>query len=587
VNTGGAWTRRRWSELTVAMSEAPLLWADWARRQLARSSVGLALADQHGWDVSGEVSHSGEYDAQRLPHERTAAGQFFTPPALADALVALIVRQGTPGSFLDPACGAGELLCAVFRWRRAQGSTVAAALDGLTGWDKDPTAAWGALASLILCALDASQGPIPGDIDIRGAVDALTETGAFDAVVMNPPYLEAKRMRKAQPGLREWLRVAFPELHGAFDLYMAFLHCSRRWVNDPGAVAALLPNKVCQGRYAARFRQGRSLHLTHLVDASRMHPRPFPGTSVYPVLLRLSTVVPSVVTTRHVFTADDVADSLETQISPSQYALFDESPWFAPLPTWSILGRIDTGVRLGDVATVRSTCSFHEKGLRERFVVAKRPRGRAYPYIGGTSFTRRSEVHPYALNWDGWWLRDAQDELRKLGNPLPELAGTFGRPKVVFRQHARRVEAWLDAEGRYATKDVYPIAWSEKDGWNERLLTAIFNSTVFTALYNTVFQGIVVGGETYHYLPTFLRQIPVPELSQLESVCRALASPDTRWSHIDQLVCAAYGISEAEREQLVDIHLRRVGAAVPDGRLVAGVETHGVQKDALACSPDR
>src|SRR5690606_40893657 len=42
------------------------------------------------------------------------------------------------------------------------------------------------------------------------------------AVVANPPYLEAKRMARAEPGLRERLREAFPELKGAFDLYMAF-----------------------------------------------------------------------------------------------------------------------------------------------------------------------------------------------------------------------------------------------------------------------------------------------------------------------------------------------------------------------------
>ena len=502
MKVGGGWTGRRWSELTFALSQAPQPWAAWARVQLTNSAIGQSLAKQYTWESSGIFIESGEYDAQRLPHERTAAGQFFTPPALADALVALVAPQTKSGAVVDPACGAGELLCAVFRWRRSQGSTVAEALDGLTGWDKDPTAAWGAMASLVLCALDVCDGPVPGDLDIRGGVDALTQTGQFDAVVMTPPYLEAKRMRNAQPGLREWLRGAFPELHGAFDLYMAFLHCSRRWMNDSGAVAALLPNKVCQGRYAARFRQDASLHLTHLVDASRMHPRPFPGTSVYPVLLCLSPLPPPQVTTRHVFTAQDVEASPETNVSPELYAQYDESPWFAPLPTWSILARLQTGLRLGDVATVRSTCSFHRKGLREQFVVSERPQGPAYPYIGGASFTRRSEVEPYALNWAGWWLIDAQEALRDLGNPLPNLQQNFGRTKVILRQHARRVEAWLDSNGRYATKDVYPIAWSNNDDWTEALLAAVLNSTVFSALYNTVFQGIVVGGETYHYLPT-------------------------------------------------------------------------------------
>jgi len=78
------------------------------------------------------------------------------------------------------------------------------------------------------------------------------------------------------------------------------------------------------------------------------------------------------------------------------------------------------------------------------------------------------------------------------------------------------MKAVADFEGRWVTKDVYPVGWPITPEWSLETLTAVMNSTVFTALYNTLYRGIVVGGETYHYLPAFLNRVPIP--ASIESV---------------------------------------------------------------------
>lgn len=536
------WVEGRRASLARILEGAPEAWQAWARRQVELDATS---------DAPIEV---GPLDAARDAEERTALGQFFTPRPIAEALVALPDAMGA--RVLDPACGAGDLLIAVAERRSAAGATTAEALSGLIGWDIDPHAVFAARAALVEWALRHASGPVPDDLHIDQADGLKTQT-SVDLVIANPPYLEAKRMRRAAPGLRERVKAQFPELRGAWDLYLAFLVRALQLCDE---VCMVLPNKVCQSRYAAWFRSSiehDGVHLASLVDGSRIVPRPFPGTGVYPALLHLRRGPASPVRVGH---ASTLADLVPTRRAELPSASFAEHPWFVPFETWPVLRPLTALPRLGDVARVVSTCSFHKKGLREQFVTPERPDSpHAVPYLGGPSRTRRAEVRAWEVSWDGWWLDFDATRLKSLGNPLPP-TGNFRRPKLVFRQHARRFHAALDPEGRFATKDTLPIMWPEAAGLDLFTLAAIVNSTVFTALYNTVYQGIVVGGETYHYLPVFVRSIPIPAAETWPSIA---AMEGSSWLEVDQRVAAAYGLSEADRQSLIRVHLTRVKAAVP------------------------
>lgn len=552
----------RWQTLEALRARAP-----WAGACLSEGPVGRALA-------SAEASSgaAGRWDQVGSVARRTALGQVFTPPELAAALAELI--PGTPESVLDPACGDGSLLVAMADLLHARGVAASEVLGRLVGWDRDPCAAWLARARLVEWA-DAHGVTTAPVIEVRDALAVSEER--FAAVIANPPYLEAKRMRGAEPGLRERLRRRFPGLSGAWDLYCAFLHRAEELVAPGGHAAFLVPSKVLQARYAASLRRAwlaeGPLRLTRVVDCATLKPPPFPGTSVYPALLGFVAGLAEEVVARRAVDPAELRRSTEHRVPHEVLRRAgDEVPVFVPFASWPLLEPLLALPRLGEVARVASTCSFHVRGLREQYVGRERPASQGWRYLGGQSRARRNEVGCYAIDWRGYWIRFDNDELRaEHGNPLPSLA-TFTRPKLVFCQHARRLEAALDEQGQYVTKDVFPVAWPTDDRWSLAALCALFNSTVVTALYNTLYQGVRVQGETYHYLPAFLREVPVPPrehpaLADLDALATAISGPeDPRWHQADLAITRAYGLDGGALAVLRDLHLRRVGAPCPRER---------------------
>jgi hypothetical protein len=116
--------------------------------------------------------HLGRLHEQLLaPTERKGRGAFYTPPDVADELVAWAVRELDDPVVCDPACGGGAFLLAAAR----------AGVRRLVGIDVDPLAVavceaslWLAGASAELLEADALVDPWPGPVDV---------------VVGNPPFL--------------------------------------------------------------------------------------------------------------------------------------------------------------------------------------------------------------------------------------------------------------------------------------------------------------------------------------------------------------------------------------------------------------
>lgn len=591
------WIWQRWTRFEAVLGSASSDWQSWATGQLSVEPGQLGIESGESTAKPGLT-----FDRVRDAAVADGYGQVFTPPPIAQNMARLAgvgEREGAWPSLLvlDPACGDGSLLLAVMERRLALGWTVGECLMWVEGWDRDPIAAFLCKLEILEWGLrragSASSPQQP--LRIHGGIDSLQLDGPPGALlrregdyaagvgllISNPPYMEAKRMSRLDPGLRERLKREFPQLTGAFDLYLAFCWRALEQVGSGGVISFLIPNKVLQGRYAAPFRrhvlQDGGFCVEHIADLSRLKPRPFKGRSVYPIILQLGCQSSELASVSRSTSLEELSKAtLESQkMKRSSWRLVGgEQPLFVPRMTWPILEPLFENDRLMDISRFASTCSFHRRGLRELFVTEAAPAEHAYPYLGGRSHARRNEVRCFEQNWQGWWIRYDQVELKtKYKNPLPNLERTFLRPKVIIAQHALRVGAFADFDGRFITKDVYPVGWPLEGGWSLGALAAVLNSTVFSALYNTIYHGVTVGGETYHYLPAFLHWVPVPsltpgllnELDELVQNAQSSRNNSTTWLTIDRLVAEAYGVCEADRELLVDEHLRRVGADFPGG----------------------
>lgn len=216
--------------------------------------------------VSPSQAKQCELGSQTQRHRndpRKASGVHYTPPKLAQFLATEGLRElGDPPSvILDPACGGGELLEAVWRGLPVRAQQRAECI----GLDTDLVAVDACRRRLhdIGCAdakICQADFLVPASRPVRQSslFDSPTEpvaAGSVDLVIANPPYVRTQTLGEAKVGeLTRQYGIA-----GRVDLYMAFAFAIAD-VLRPGGVMALL----CSNRFLTT-RAGTSLR--HLLQA--------------------------------------------------------------------------------------------------------------------------------------------------------------------------------------------------------------------------------------------------------------------------------------------------------------------------------
>lgn len=416
-------------------------------------------------------------------------GRVYTPDGLATDVVArLALRSGAV--WLDPACGDGALLVALLRRAAQEG------VSGLTvvGWDLDADALEAARVRLSPLA-DRAGAAL--QLVHRDALDA--DDVAVDGVLMNPPYLEAKRMSDAQ---KATLRARFPEVAtGAFDLYATFLARATELLRGRGELAAIVPNRVLVTGSLAVLR-------TRLVVSGRVTVEDRAGrgdfgtsASVYPVVLGwrggdapgLAGVGP------------------EAPLDVDALGSLGVWPVVRSGPDGALLARVLSAgfPRLDAHVDVRWTVSFHRAGLREQYVSDTPMSLFAARFLGGAAFAGNREVEAYRIAWGGSWIDHDEQRARADGNALPP-RDLFCGEKVVITQNAARCRAALDREG-FVLKDTFLLAraWHDAARWHPWLVM-VLNSEVFHRLFVQVHAGTAKGGGFLSFLGANLGRMPLP-----------------------------------------------------------------------------
>jgi hypothetical protein len=218
---GGGDTRDAAAEMAARSEGALPPWAPPARvrGRLARALLAGPAPEPRWFALCAAAE---ELFASRLGAQgRRAAGLYYTPPEIAEEVVALALRHGSsrsPRTVLDPCAGAGSFLCAAAR------ALPAAQLDGA---DLHVDAMRAAGAALALC------GARPATLVRADSLRA--NLPAAELLVSNPPYGHVTAAAE-----RRSLARKFPALRGGeIDRYAAFLLRSLDLV-EPGGMAALI-----------------------------------------------------------------------------------------------------------------------------------------------------------------------------------------------------------------------------------------------------------------------------------------------------------------------------------------------------------
>jgi methylase of polypeptide subunit release factors len=209
--------------------------------------------------------------------EQILLGQFYTPPDVADLLVALTLDGPTP-TVLDPGCGSGTFLLRSYQYlSESHGTSHTDLLNQLWGFDVSPFAA--ELAVINMCRQDLSEfrnfpRVLVGDFFDRAQGDKVefppSRKGAqqkvllpipkFDAILANPPYIRSQQQDDLDPKYKERLQAVVVKHFGfqpppKSDLFTYFGYHAWSFLKEGGRLGFVTSASWLTSEYGSRFQQ--------------------------------------------------------------------------------------------------------------------------------------------------------------------------------------------------------------------------------------------------------------------------------------------------------------------------------------------
>lgn len=226
---------------------------------------------------------------------------------------------------LDPACGSGAFLVKVFDYLKREGEIVNKAIaelkpgqqselfdldrhilnDNIFGVDFNQSSVEISQLSLWLKTADRSKelttldnniqcgnsliddkaiaGDLAFDWNIR--FKEIMETGGFDVVIGNPPYVSANNMKLSE---RHYFNTSgkFQLIQGKWDLYILFIELSLRLLNENGYFSMIVPYGLLNQPYAQKIRR-EIVDKNSLIAISDLHTHKIFSDATVPVCIPL------------------------------------------------------------------------------------------------------------------------------------------------------------------------------------------------------------------------------------------------------------------------------------------------------------
>lgn len=192
------------------------------------------------------------YVARKSADHRKSHGLYLTPSAVAAYMAAMIMPRPSI-RLLDPAAGAGILLCAAVE-ALINGSNPPAKIE-ITAYEIDPELVQCLQQSVANLTTWAKFAGVKIKADIRCADFILAEATAllanrpaFDAVIANPPYF---KIGKNDPRAV----AASSVVHGQPNIYGLFMAVSAALLVSGGDFVFITPRSFASGPYFRLFRE--------------------------------------------------------------------------------------------------------------------------------------------------------------------------------------------------------------------------------------------------------------------------------------------------------------------------------------------
>lgn len=389
------------------------------------------------------------------------------------------------------------------------------------------------------------------------------QSGGFDLVVGNPPFIRIQVLKDAAPEDAAYFEDHYTSAgKGNYDIYVVFVERSLQLLNPKGVLAFILPHKFFNAQYGeplrAQLAKGR--HLSHVVHFGDQQI--FPGATNYVCLLFLTRAGADAC--RWV-RADNLADWLNTLRAPETTlpaARFTPAEWnFAvgtnaglfeklqgmPIKMGRVATRISQGIRTSaNEVYVLEVCAeksglitAYSKQLDCEVVVERRA---VLRFLQGREIKAYSiqpsdkvVLMPYSIH-GGVASLIAEKELKQVvprayayyrankdylsGREGGRFGGSdwfqFGRnqnidlmllPKILVPDIADRAAFALDEEGDFAFTSGYGITFKTEVKESAKYFLALLNSTVLDWYWKKI--STPLRGGFFRYFTQFIDQLPI------------------------------------------------------------------------------
>ncbi|MCY4054018.1 MAG: N-6 DNA methylase [Hyphomicrobiales bacterium] len=192
------------------------------------------------------------YVAEKSAIHRKDHGLYLTPPPVA-AFMAAMITPRPKIRLLDPAAGAGILLCAAVE-ALVKSPQPPGKID-IVAYEIDPELAWHLRQVLDNLTVWAKTKVVKVKVDIRCCDFILSEAKflnsglhAYDAVIINPPYFKVGKNDPRAVAARS-------VVHGQPNIYGLFMAVSAALLVPGGDFVSITPRSFASGPYFRKFRE--------------------------------------------------------------------------------------------------------------------------------------------------------------------------------------------------------------------------------------------------------------------------------------------------------------------------------------------
>jgi len=364
------------------------------------------------------------------------------------------------------------------------------------------------------------------------------ERRGFDAVIGNPPYVNAWEMFARDPLVRKYLgesaRYRTADRH--WDLYVLFIERGLQVLREGGRLSFIIPYSYAIQKYGRMSRQALLAEVTieSIADLrSVMVFSPVPVITMIPVLRKHSPSDAHEVQIRRPRTTNQVGDrpAIDSSHATAQSRFRAQHEQMLRLDlsdqVFSMCEKIRSrSVVLGDLIFVNygAQMSSKLKGAfgKEHVLRDERTTASCRAAVFG------KELFRYELRWSGRYVEYALAD-QMYGPRWPEF---FELPKLMVRDitGTHRLEVTLDRSGKYCDhtilcchratdiapwRDLGAAAVAASGRYTHELLLGLLASRLVSAYYYLVLtgEGVRVGGG-FHTYPKTVRRLPAFDVSR-------------------------------------------------------------------------